>query len=496
MREQKMEPKKLRTESGQILVILVVALVVLLAFTALAIDVGMTYSDRRYDQSAADAAALAGAQAAAIQMRSDYYDDPNHVNGSTVSFVCSSQPAWVQSGMAKAAEGAIARAGTNGFALTAQSDLTNLQNAQQGVYVDCCDQTAINNSDGDCATHAEMGVFVHVMLSSTSATSFTHLVFGGPLRNTVTSVARVQPAGPMYFGQAIISLNENCDNGNKNDGGTFLSGNHELKLNGGGMHSNSCITNNGNSGTVQISDGAATYNGDSYIQFNGKYSCPEYTTNFNPCPIPGDLVPRIDVTADCSSFDDAHTYNSLPNNATTLSPGVYNFDPRLTGKKDIFMNPGLYCFNNGFSVESNFKGKLTGNGVTIYMSGANSAIKIAGATQLDLTPPTVDTNGVPTTGTPPAILGMLILYPPTNHSDIDIDGTGNSILQGTIYAPYSVIHIGGNGSICSITDQNADTNCTVQIVGDTIDLSGTTDININYDASKDAVFQPIIDLRR
>ena len=51
-------------ESGQVLVVLAVALVALLGFTALAIDVGMVYSDRRYDQNVADAAALAGANAA------------------------------------------------------------------------------------------------------------------------------------------------------------------------------------------------------------------------------------------------------------------------------------------------------------------------------------------------------------------------------------------------------------------------------------------------
>ena len=53
-----------KTESGQILVILTVGIVMLLGFAALAIDGGMYYSDRRYDQNAADNAALAGAGAA------------------------------------------------------------------------------------------------------------------------------------------------------------------------------------------------------------------------------------------------------------------------------------------------------------------------------------------------------------------------------------------------------------------------------------------------
>ena len=48
------------SESGQVLVILFGGIVALLAFAALAIDGGMFYSDRRFDQNAADASALAG----------------------------------------------------------------------------------------------------------------------------------------------------------------------------------------------------------------------------------------------------------------------------------------------------------------------------------------------------------------------------------------------------------------------------------------------------
>ena len=57
--------QKISKEKGQIVVILAVALVGLLAITALAIDGSLVYNDRRLDQSTADSAALAGAGAAA-----------------------------------------------------------------------------------------------------------------------------------------------------------------------------------------------------------------------------------------------------------------------------------------------------------------------------------------------------------------------------------------------------------------------------------------------
>ena len=54
--------KQIRTsERGQILVLLVLAMIGMLGLTALAVDGGMVYADRRYMQSAADAATLAGA---------------------------------------------------------------------------------------------------------------------------------------------------------------------------------------------------------------------------------------------------------------------------------------------------------------------------------------------------------------------------------------------------------------------------------------------------
>jgi hypothetical protein len=53
--------RKNPSESGQAIVLLAISIVVLLGFTALAVDGGMIFSDRRHAQNAADAAALAGA---------------------------------------------------------------------------------------------------------------------------------------------------------------------------------------------------------------------------------------------------------------------------------------------------------------------------------------------------------------------------------------------------------------------------------------------------
>jgi uncharacterized membrane protein len=52
-----------RLQSGQIFVLTSLALVAIIGFAALAVDVGFLYSNRRRMQTAADAAAVAGATA-------------------------------------------------------------------------------------------------------------------------------------------------------------------------------------------------------------------------------------------------------------------------------------------------------------------------------------------------------------------------------------------------------------------------------------------------
>ncbi|NJN44788.1 MAG: hypothetical protein HC806_08780 [Anaerolineae bacterium] len=67
-----------KNESGQVLVILVLVIVGLLAFTALAIDGGLLLADRRGAQNAGDAAVLAGGYRLANTLED--YDQGYNVN--------------------------------------------------------------------------------------------------------------------------------------------------------------------------------------------------------------------------------------------------------------------------------------------------------------------------------------------------------------------------------------------------------------------------------
>ena len=73
-----------RAESGQVLSLTVISMVVLIGFVALSIDVGLLWSERRHMQTAADAAAIAGATA--LRLGNDVTtaaDDVSTLNGFT-----------------------------------------------------------------------------------------------------------------------------------------------------------------------------------------------------------------------------------------------------------------------------------------------------------------------------------------------------------------------------------------------------------------------------
>jgi len=112
-----------KQEKGQIVVILVLAFVGILGFVAIAVDGGMIFSDRRYDQNAADASALAGAGVAAQYLENEEINWTNFDCGS------STVHAAEDLAVAKAQE----RATANNF--TIDSTLAN----QHGVVVNCVD---------------------------------------------------------------------------------------------------------------------------------------------------------------------------------------------------------------------------------------------------------------------------------------------------------------------------------------------------------------------
>ncbi len=471
-----MSPKANRNESGQILILLVLALVGLLGFTTLAIDGSMVYSDRRYDQSAADSASLAGAQAAAYSLRITFVNDtPDHNKGSYEYFSCSTD--WVQTAMDAVFNAVRDRAATNDFTLTLSDryfTLADLENARYGLYVECRDQAPVSAGDLD------KGIYVHVMLTKTVSTSLVHFVFGGPIRNTVTAVSRADPARPFAYGADIVALRKDCPN--NSTGGVQFQGNETVNVNGGDVFSNFCLFKNGSS-TVTVTNGSIDYNNQATYQHPGNPDCGTAGSNISPCPTQTSDQLSFDnlLTPDCNALHDlTWSGNNLPGSGknVVLSPGIYTKDPSISGNQTLTLQPGLYCFYNGFTI-SGSNPTLTGNGVTIAMMGGG--MKVAGGVTVNLSAPA---QNAPL----PAVPGMLIYQPPSNTSNMQLGGNTKSAMSGTIFAPSAVISFSGTSTVGSCFG--------LQIIGDTVIINGTPNVCIDYDKKNDYFIWPSVDLSR
>ncbi|MCL4562403.1 MAG: pilus assembly protein TadG-related protein [Chloroflexi bacterium] len=455
--------KKNNQEKGQILVLVVVGLVALIGFVALAIDGGMTLSDRRNDQNGADAAALAGAWATAQYLEEHHVliEEFNCGNAEVINAINAAYPA------------AKARATSNGF--TIETGLSE----KNGVQV-------------SCTSSSDKYITVKVMITTTTQTSFMQLVNGGTVQNTVEATAQVNPKAPVGGGYAIASLSPYCDKPNSAnqdftyDGGIFFSGlggqNPAINVYGGGIHSNSCMRSNGNiwvkvydqSGAIAAS-GAIDYYQQGGLDTNGNDSL--IPPIFQPWPIHTDrFIEPYDVEhPQCGADQDVNTRNG-----GTIEPGTY----RASGHQGdainvqhgtLIMKPGLYCLYGNFTASAGATVQIEGYppgssipdehaGVTLYMPEGD--FEEAGGAEIHLM---ASTYATPTNNEIP---GMLIYMPASNRGFINLGGNPENNFNGTIYAPTAYIDLGGDPANLSTKG--------LELVGYVIVIHGSSTITMPY----------------
>jgi len=428
-------------EKGQILVIFVLVLIGLLGLTALAIDGGMIYADRRYDQAASDASSLAGAGAAAQLLEK--------FGVAWTSFHCTAYHG--QQAQQKAFSVAQNIGATNQFA-TLDNDLTD----KHGITTTCVDN----------ASQWDKHIDVRTQITSNVSTAFAHLFFTGPIRNTVDSVVRIRPRTEVGFGYAIASLGSVCET---KFGGVVMGGTSDTYINGGGVFSNSCLDVNG-SGMVDVSGGSIDYI-TTYKNASGAPVSPSPVQ----VPTPMDII-ELDPPACGTSAAISH------HGGGTINPGNYSSIRQNANNSSLTLNPGLYCVNGDFTITG---GTITGEGVTIYMIGTTalpSPLNIAGGVTAHLSAPTRSnvTGG--------ALVGMLIYSDPANVGAIKLVGNSGSSFVGTVYAPNGPLEVGGTTGI------NPTYN--TQLVGAYVKINGTSRIDINFAGFEPASDPPRLDVQQ
>lgn len=439
--------KNYKKENGQIIVLLALSLVVVVVVAALAVDGGMIYSERRFAQNAADASSLAGGGVILQNL--------TPVTGTEAAF-CTS----VSSLVADAVSAAQTIAASNNVASLPYIGTFNDESElgadfKHGVAVVC------NGTD--------RYIDVYVRITSSISTAFAHLIYPDALVTTNEAVTRAIPKQNLGMGNAIISLSELCIN--NEDGMEFNGSSVTITIEGGGVHSNSCMNANGNQLVVNVPEGGVTlvYSEPDFNPDNN-VNKPDFTTD----PIGGSGVVVINYPDPPVCVPGEHL------DGNTYSPGTYD-GIQMTANNDTWIfEPGIYCMTGDLKITG---GTVSGDGVTFYMIDGDVDIS-GGPTVLLAAPYDPDDE----------FFGLLFFMDINNTGQIKLTGNNNSYFAGTVYAPSGEIIVGGTSDIttfdsplCALIEDLPDTcqatTFSTQLIGNYVKVSGSTEMDILFDES-------------
>jgi hypothetical protein len=426
-----------RSERGQALVLIVLGIIGLVGITALSIDGGNAYFDRRRAQNAADTAAMAAGLAKVRQLPS-----------------VSPADAWKQAGFD--------RAYSNGF-------------EQSSVVVNQCDETGVT-----CAlpSGVVLSQFVQVKITSTVDTWFAPVIGINQITNRVEAVAKaVKPEPTLWYnGAALASIMPGCKTpGWPNDPFT-VGGGANVTVNG---ISNVFVNSNckddaytqGGSSSLTSQSGTCVVGGVNYTDTTPppNHNCTQLSSQqylypkIEDCPMEGSIT-RVgnEWVATAGRFDGVFPGVS-PAGKLTLGKGIYCFQDGVDLHGSWYVTTDI----NGNQAYDNFEGVLfyvQHGGVTI-----NGQVQLAPLHAITCHACDLDED----------LVGYLIYLPPENNSSISIEGGSNSNFVGTILAPASLITLSGGSAGDSL-------NLQCQIIGYSIKLTGNGTLNITYDKSVNA----------
>ena len=312
-----------KTEKGQALILIVFSIIGLIAITALAVDGGNAFLEKRRAQNAADASALGGALA--------------RIKGYS----------WVQEIHQIAA--------TSGF------DKNAVQVFSPPVT-------------GEYAGDVE---YIQVIITNRVRTYFGSAI--GIRQVTVTGEAVSRTKTPeikeILDGSALISLAPTSDCNNER--AFWVHGESTLDISGGGIFINSnnpdCALIQNGSGSIRIEGGEISVVGGANIQ-KPRLLTP-YPPKTNGIPIsypPPFFMPK---------FGCGGKMAEVLEDGITMSPGSYDED--IFPPEDVqFLEPGVYCINGDFLIGG---GSLEGDNVTFKME--HGRIKWSGDAYINLRAP-------------------------------------------------------------------------------------------------------------
>ncbi len=431
---------------GQALVLIVFAIVGMVGLTAIAIDGGNAYSDRRHAQNAADTAALAAGL--------------RRVRGFTD---------WEVTGQTMA--------GNNGYPDAGPTSTT--------VKVYQCSNVPAGEPTCTLApgeTHPEN--YIQVVITSVVHTYFAPVVGIREIKNTVMAIAKAVPGYnlPWMDGNALVSLMPGCKpNGWPSDPFT-ISGSQITLVNGSGIFVNSncsgAFTQNGNNSlTVTPSTaGICVVGGVGSGLVNVS---PAPTAGCAPIDLNTYMLPPLDDHS-CDSEGTGYIQDMGGGNLYA-HPGRYSgvFPPGSSG--NLKLGQGIYCLKNGISIQGGWdiSSDLNDNGQPDANEGVlffveNGDVNIAGSSTIFLAAINNSSSGLGAD-----LVNYLMYLPPTNTNSVKISGGSANTYIGTILAPASLVELSGGSGASGL-------NMQTQVIGYSLVLTGSSSLNITYNQSQNA----------
>jgi hypothetical protein len=456
-----------RKEAGQAIILTAAALVVLIGFMGFAIDMGVARYEKRIQQTAADAAALAGASnlgyggvtaAGQDASESDGFQDNGGGNvsacgtGAAIGTVCvqinnppaagphASDPKYVEALVAAVHPTYFARIlGINKQAITARAVATNLAGPPGSNSTTCW------LSLGAPSSMIEIGDSVK----------------GTPQVNA--QYCTIEDNGNLCTsGTAIV-----------NAGSIAVSGAWGGLSGGGGSCTGGTVSPQPVTGVPAVGDPVAG---------NITDPCPGGTGGLCTTSL-GQI--KINSTGSCSGGGCSNVSCNSAAQQCTVNPGTYDsICINVNSGTTVNFASGLYVMTGGstcnagtdFSVNAqaticNSSTPCSGmpstanDGVTFYMAGSGS-VNIAGGATSELTAPNSGTYE-----------GILFYQDPTDTATASIEGNANSFYQGALYFPTARLVFGGTSGTF-----NSGAAYTFLIANYTT-VDGTATIDINSDVS-------------
>jgi hypothetical protein len=385
-----------RKEAGQTLAFTAIGLVALMGFMGLAVDVGVMRVEKRLQQTAADAAAIA----AASNLR------PN--------------TGWLAGGQAAAV--------ANGFTDGSSNDVGSCTASGATVGTIC---VQLNSPPLD-GPHSGQADYVEAQVAAVRPTYFMQLL-GIPSESVTARAVATDLGGGGPNSGCLYTLGPPSSSIE----GVNINGNATLNGPSCGIVDNGNFDTKGNAlnvtaGTFGIA-GAWNKNGPGgTVTCNASSTCP--TTSM---PASGD--PMAGITPPCAPCTGGGPAAAVKG---VFSPGTYS--SISVGPGTFSFSPGTYIVDTsaGFSIGAN--ATVTGTGVMFYFTNG-ATLNMTGTPDVNLT-------GL-SSG---QYAGMLFYQDPNDTAGPVITGDTTNALDGVLYFPTANVTFQGNSSIGDVAVVIAD----------------------------------------